>query len=81
MANGDCAQAFLQAPLLEKSDVWVTPPPEAEVKPGRAWRLLKTLPGLKGGLAARTRHTTRVKEERLRADPKRTRPLCTQQCA
>ena len=39
VAVGDCAQAFLQAPLLEKNEVWVTPPPEAEVKPGRAWRL------------------------------------------
>ena len=27
VAVGDCAQAFLQAPILEKSDVWVTPPP------------------------------------------------------
>ena len=35
VAVGDCAQAFLQAPLLEKNVVWVTPPPEAEVKPGR----------------------------------------------
>ena len=64
MAVGDCAQAFLQAPLLEKSDVWVTPPPEAEVQPGRAWRLLKTLPGLKGGPAAWGHHATKVKEER-----------------
>ena len=31
VAVGDFAQAFLQAPILEKSDVWVTPPPEAEV--------------------------------------------------
>ena len=36
VAVGDCAQAFLQGPLLQKSDIWVTPPPEAEVKPGRA---------------------------------------------
>ena len=64
MAVGDCAQAFLQAPILEKSDVWVTPPPEAEVQPGRAWRLLKTLPGLKGGPAAWGHHATKVKEER-----------------
>ena len=64
VAVGDCAQAFLQAPLLEKSDVWVTPPPEAEVQPGRAWRLLKTLPGLKGGPAAWSHHATKVKEQR-----------------
>ena len=32
----DCAQAFLKAPLLEKNGEWVTPPPEAEVKSGRA---------------------------------------------
>ena len=61
---GDCAQAFLQAPLLGKSGVWVTPPPEAEVQPGRAWRLLKTLPGLNGGPAAWGHYATRVKEER-----------------
>ena len=44
--------------------MWVTPPPEAEVQPGRAWRLLKTLPGLKGGPAAWGHHATKVKEER-----------------
>ena len=59
VAVGDCAQPFLQAPILEKSDVWVTPPPEAEVQPGRAWRLLKTLPGLKGGPAAWGHHATK----------------------
>ena len=64
VAVGDCAQAFLQAPLLEKSDVWVTPPPEAEVKPGRARLPLKTLPDLQGGPAAWGHHATRVKEER-----------------
>ena len=64
VAVEDCAQAFLQAPLLEKNDEWATPPPEAEVKPGRAWRLLKTLPGLKGGPAAWGHHAKRVKEER-----------------
>ena len=64
VAVGDCPQASLQAPLLEKSDVWVTPPLEAEVQPRRAWRLLKTLPGLKGGPAAWSHHATSVKEER-----------------
>ena len=44
----------------------VAPPPEAEVKPGRAWRRLKTLPGLKGGPAAWGHHATRVKEKRYR---------------
>ena len=34
------------------------------MQPGRAWRLLKTLPGLKGGPAAWGHHATRVKEER-----------------
>ena len=30
---------------------------------GRAWRVLKTLPGLKGGPAAWRHHATKVKEE------------------
>ena len=59
----DCARAFLQALLLEKTDVWITPHPEAEVRHGRAWRLLKTMPGLKGGAAAWCYHATKVKEE------------------
>ena len=29
VAVGDCAQAFLQVPFLEKNGLWVTPPPEA----------------------------------------------------
>ena len=37
-----------QAPILEKNDVWVTPASDSAVEPGRAWLLLKTLPGLKG---------------------------------
>ena len=49
VAVGDCAQASLQAPF--------------EVRPGRAWRLLKTVPGLKGGPAAWGHHATNVKEE------------------
>ena len=62
VAVGGCAQAFLQTPLLEKNEVRVTKPPEAEVKPERAWWLLKTLPGLKGGPAAWGHHATKVKE-------------------
>ena len=69
VAVGDCAQAFLQAPLLKKNEVGVTPPQEAEVKPGRAWRFLKTLPGLKSGPATWDHHAERA------------RSLCTQQCA
>ena len=62
VAVGNCARAFLQALLLEKTEVWITPLPKAEVRPGRAWRLLKTMPGLKGGPAAWCHHATKVKE-------------------
>ena len=53
VAVGDCAQAFLQAPLLEKNEVWVTPPPEAAVAqdPARSERRACRL-------------ATKVKEER-----------------
>ena len=81
VAVGDCAQAFLQAPLLDKSDVWITPPPEAEVKLGRAWRLLKTLLGLKGGPAAWGHHATRVKEERARTSEHKWDVYCFCQCS
>jgi len=50
VAFGDCAQAFLQAPLQEA--VWIWPPPEACVPEGHAWRCLKAMPGLKGAPAA-----------------------------
>ena len=46
------------AHLLEKNEVWVIPPPEAEVKRGRAW------PGLKGVRAAWGHHGTSVNEKR-----------------
>ena len=57
---GDCAQAFLQAPLAERNEVWVWPPSEAGVDRGCAWRLQKTLPGLKGGPSAWGDHATNV---------------------
>ena len=63
VAIGDCAQAFLQAPLQEKEDVWVWPPPEAGVPADHAWKLLKTLPGLKGGPSAWGTHATQKKHE------------------
>ena len=69
VAVGDCAQAFLQAPLLEEGDVWVRPPQEAGVPPWRAWRLLKTLPGLKGGPAAWGVHATKTKQELYNLQP------------
>ena len=56
-------------PILEKSDVWAPPLSEAAVAPGRAWRLLKTLPGLKAVPAARSGDATRVKEELYRLVP------------
>ena len=37
--------------------------PEAEERPGRAWRLLNTMPDLKGGPAAWGHHAMKVKEE------------------
>ena len=57
VAVGDCGQAFLLAPTLEKSDVWVTPLLVAAVEPSRAWRLLKTLLGLMSGPAAWGHHS------------------------
>ena len=75
VAVGDCAQAFLQAPLLEKNEVRVSPP-EAEVKLGRAWRLLKTLPGLPPGA------TTQRKSRKSAMDWSRAReiPVYTAMC-
>jgi len=49
---GDAAQAFLQAPLPGDQEIYVKPPEEAHELPGRAWKLLKTLPGLKCGPVA-----------------------------
>ena len=63
VAVGDCAQAFLQAPLTEDQEVWVQPPMEAGVDPGKAWRLKKTLPGLKGGPLAWTNYATETTKE------------------
>eukprot|EP00975_Prorocentrum_lima_P023607 4968872-Prorocentrum_lima.AAC.1 len=63
VAVGDCAQAFLQAPLTEKEEVWVWPPTEANTANTKAWKLAKTLPGLKGGPAAWGAYATEVKEQ------------------
>ena len=60
---GDCAQAFLQAPLVEQDELWVQPPEEAGVAAGLAWKLKKTLPGLKGGPSAWTQHATSTKQK------------------
>ena len=81
VADGDCAQAFLQAPLLEKNDVWITPPPEVEVRPGRAWPLLKIMLGLMDGPVAWGHHATKVKEEfsRVHAIPVYT-AMCVSVC-
>ena len=72
VAVGDCAQAFLQAPILEKCDVWVSRPSEAAVEQGRTWRLLKTSPGLKGDEG---------QEGGLPIGPECTRPVCAQRRA
>jgi hypothetical protein len=66
---GDCAQAFLQAPLQEKEDVWVRPPVEACCPPGYGWKLKKTMPGLKGGPAAWGAHATKTKLELYNLTP------------
>ena len=63
VAVGDCAQAFLQAPLMEKEAVWVWPPSEAGAAAGTAWKLRKTLPGLKGGPCAWGHHATQKKQD------------------
>lgn len=55
---GDCAQAFLQAPLYE--DVWVTPPVESCCPDGYTWHLRKALLGLKGSPVAWGDHVTSV---------------------
>jgi len=64
IAVADAAQAFLQAPLREDHPVWVKPPEEAGTAPGIAWRLRKTLPGLKGGPAAWGDYCTEVLKTR-----------------
>ena len=69
VAVGDCAQAFLQAPLIEKEAVWVWPPPEAGAPTGVAWKLLKTLPGVKGGPSAWGHHATEQKRRLYNLKP------------
>ena len=65
---GDCAQAFLQAPIIEEAPVYVQPPPEAEAGP-EVWRLRKTLPGLKGGPAAWGDYATKRMQELFGVNP------------
>jgi hypothetical protein len=60
VAVGDAAQAFLQAPFREENPVYVKPAAEANEKPGVAWKLRKTLPGLKGGPAAWGDYATEI---------------------
>ena len=69
-----------QAPILEKNDVWVTPASEAAKEPGRAWLLLKTLPGLNGRPPAWGQHATKVKEELHGLVPRHATRVCTATC-
>ena len=71
---GDAAQAFLQAPLREEHPIFVKPAEEAEEAPGMVWRLLKTLPGLKGGPAAWGDYSSEVLAKQYELQPTKHEP-------
>ena len=53
-AIGDCSGAFYQSPLNPdgtESQVWIEPPPEAELGPDYIWEAVSAFPGLKGASA------------------------------
>ena len=50
-AIGDCSGAFYQSPLNPdgtENQVWIEPPPEAELGPDYIWEAVSAFPGLKG---------------------------------
>ena len=74
VAVGGAAQAFLQAPFREETPVYVKPVEEAGEPPGVAWRLLKTLPGLKGDPAAWGDYSSEVLENTYKSSPSKHEP-------
>lgn len=55
---GDAESAFLQADY--EGDAWVHPPPEANEDKDVCWKVLKILPGLRGGPRVWGNHATTV---------------------
>ena len=59
----DCSGAFYQSPLNSdgtESQVWIEPPPEAELGPDYMWEAVSTIPGLKGAPRAWDTHCANV---------------------
>ena len=62
-AIGDCSGAFYQSPLNPdgtESQVWIEPPPEAELGPDYIWEAVSAFPGLKGAPRAWDTHSAKV---------------------
>ena len=62
-AIGDCSGAFYQSLLNPdgmESNVWIEPPPEAELGPDNIWEAVSAFPGLKGGPRAWHTHSVNV---------------------
>ena len=61
VAFGDCHAAFYQSPMPKDApDVFVRPPPEAEVPEGKCWKCLQAFQGLKASPKAWGDHSTEV---------------------
>ena len=62
-AIGDCSGAFYQSPLNPdgtESQVWIEPPPEAELGPDFIWEAVSAFPGLKGAPRAWDSYSAKV---------------------
>ena len=62
-AIGDCSGAFYQSPLNPdgtESQVWIEPPPEAELGPDYIWEAVSAFPGLKGAPRAWDTYSAKV---------------------
>ena len=62
-AIGDCSGAFYQSPLNPdgtESQVWIEPPPEAELGPDYIWEAASAFPGLKGAPRAWDTYSAKV---------------------
>ena len=60
-AVGDCSGAFYQSPLLEE-EVFLEPPPEAQLPEGMIWKAKCAFPGLKGVPRAWGEHSAKTLE-------------------
>ena len=62
-AIGDCSGAFYQSPLNPdgtESQVWIEPPPEAELGPDYIWEAVSAFSGLKGAPRAWDSYSVKV---------------------